>query len=78
VWENNILVDGPAFQASAWGGKDLFETSWKQYQAWQADGTLARYLEHYPQLAGYREDTRASTPCSTAVSCATSSTTRGE
>ena len=57
VWENNILVDGPAFQASAWGEKDLFDTSWQQFKAFQVDGTLPRYLEHYPELAGYREGT---------------------
>lgn len=55
LWENNIIVDAPAFRASVWGQDDLFETSWNHVRKARTDGYLDPYLERYPDLRAYDE-----------------------
>lgn len=55
TWENNIVVDAPAFRASVWGQVDLFNTSWDELRRIRDEGLLDLYLQHYPDLARYSE-----------------------
>ncbi|MGQ9730340.1 MAG: right-handed parallel beta-helix repeat-containing protein [Candidatus Zipacnadales bacterium] len=53
-WENNIVVDAPAFRASVWPQEDLFETSWKPLREARERGWIG--LERYPELSRYTEN----------------------
>ena len=55
TWENNIVVDCPAFRASTWGKQKLFNTSWTRFKQVQQWGALPLYLERYPELRRYDE-----------------------
>ena len=56
TWENNIVVDAPAFRAGVWGRGELFETSWSHLRRARKEGYLDRYLAKYPELARYDEN----------------------
>jgi len=56
TWENNIVVDAPAFRASVWGRSELFKTSWSKVHKAQQAGIWPLYLKHYPELARYDEN----------------------
>ena len=62
TWENNIIVDAPAFRASVWGRRKLFDTSWSHVRRAREEGYLDAYLQHYPDLRRYDEnEARANT-----------------
>lgn len=56
TWENNIIVDAPAFRASIWGRDDLSVTSWKGLERAKEGGYFGTLLEHYPELKRYDPD----------------------
>ncbi len=56
TWENNIIVDCPAFRASVWDRDPLFKTSWGKLNKAREEWDYAKYLEKYPELARYDED----------------------
>ncbi len=56
TWENNVVVDCPAFRASVWGRDDLFVTSWNHVRQAKKEGYWDRYLQRYPELRRYDED----------------------
>ncbi len=53
VWENNIIVDCPAFRASVWNQESLFETSWKPLRRAREENWPG--LKAYPALGRYQE-----------------------
>lgn len=55
-WENNIIVDAPAFQASSGNYPDLDKQSYAYIQALREKGGYDTYLQHYPELATYTDD----------------------
>lgn len=60
TWENNIVVDAPAFRAGVWGRHDLFETSWSHLRKAREENWPG--LAMYPDLARYDEnEARANT-----------------
>lgn len=56
TWENNIVVDCPAFQASGGGYPDLAEQSFSYLRKFRQQGVLPLYLRRYPELAAYHDD----------------------
>lgn len=54
TWENNIIVDAPAFRASVWGGMELFTQSMSYVTKAREEGWLGVYLARYPELERYR------------------------
>jgi hypothetical protein len=55
-WENNIIIDAPAFQASSGGYPDLDEQSYSTLKTLREKGGYEAYLRHYPELATYTDD----------------------
>ncbi|NUQ64690.1 MAG: right-handed parallel beta-helix repeat-containing protein [Pirellulales bacterium] len=55
-WENNIIVDAPAFQISSGNYPDLDELSYSYIRTLRDKGGYGTYLEHYPELATYTDD----------------------
>jgi len=55
-WENNIIVDAPAFRASCGNYPDLDKQSYATIQALRDKGGYDTYLQHYPELATYTDD----------------------
>ena len=55
-WENNIIVDAPAFRASSGGYPDLDEQSYSYVKALREKGGYDTYLRRYPELATYTDD----------------------
>ncbi|MBM3473706.1 MAG: hypothetical protein FJX75_10600 [Armatimonadetes bacterium] len=56
TWENNIIVDAPAFQVSSGNYPDLDEQSYSYVKALREKGGYDLYLQHYPELATYTDD----------------------
>ncbi|MEN6547904.1 MAG: right-handed parallel beta-helix repeat-containing protein [Armatimonadia bacterium] len=56
TWENNIIVDAPAFRASTWDPKDLQVLSYSYLKKLDQQGLLPLYLQHYPELKAYQEN----------------------
>ncbi len=74
-WENNIIVDCPAFRASSGNYPDLDKLSYSYIQALREKGGYDAYLQHYPELATYTDDPATHHTCAPAALRATSSTT---
>ena len=55
-WENNIIIDAPAFRASSGNYPDLDKLSYSYIQALRDKGGYDTYLQHYPELATYTDD----------------------
>ncbi|MFH1919793.1 MAG: right-handed parallel beta-helix repeat-containing protein [Planctomycetota bacterium] len=55
-WENNIIIDAPAFQVSSGNYPDLDKQSYSCIQALREKGGYDTYLQHYPELATYTDD----------------------
>ncbi|HPM82885.1 MAG TPA: right-handed parallel beta-helix repeat-containing protein [Candidatus Anammoximicrobium sp.] len=55
-WENNIIVDAPAFRTSSGNYPDLDKLSYSYIQALREKGGYDTYLQHYPELATYTGD----------------------
>ncbi len=55
-WENNIIVDAPAFRASSGNYPDLDKLSYSYIQTLRREGGYDTYLEHYPELSTYTDD----------------------
>lgn len=55
-WENNIIIDAPAFQVSSGNYPDLDQSSYSYLQRLQDNGNYAAYLKAYPELATYTAD----------------------
>jgi hypothetical protein len=56
IWENNLIVDAPAFQVSSGNYPDLDEQSYSYVKALREKGGYDVYLKHYPELATYTDD----------------------
>ncbi|NLF71330.1 MAG: hypothetical protein GX575_20050 [Candidatus Anammoximicrobium sp.] len=55
-WENNIIVDCPAFRVSCGNYPDLDKQSYAYLQTLREKGSYATYLQRYPELATYTDD----------------------
>ena len=62
-WENNILVDAPAFRASSGNYPDLNKLSYSYIQNLRDQGGYEVYLERYPELASYTDDPETHHTC---------------
>lgn len=62
-WENNIIVDAPAFRVSTGGYPDLDLQSYKYIQDLRKTDKYAAYLQHYPELATYTDDQSTHQTC---------------
>jgi lysophospholipase L1-like esterase len=62
-WENNIIVDAPAFRVSSGNYPDLDKLSYSYIQTLRAQGGYDTYLQHYPELATYTDDTATHHTC---------------
>lgn len=56
TWENNIIVDAPAFQLSSGNYPDLDVESFSYLKNLREKGGYDVYLQHYPELATYNAD----------------------
>lgn len=55
-WENNIIIDAPAFRASSGNYPDLDKLSYSYIQMLRDKGGYDTYLQRYPELATYTDD----------------------
>jgi hypothetical protein len=62
-WENNIIVDAPAFQVSSGNYPDLDDLSYSYVKALREKGRYDVYLQHYPELATYTDDRATHQTC---------------
>ncbi|MGE5530722.1 MAG: hypothetical protein ACM3VW_01225 [Bacteroidota bacterium] len=56
TWENNIIVDAPAFRVSSGNYPDLDDLSYSYIKKLREQGGYETYLKHYPELATYTDD----------------------
>lgn len=62
-WENNIIVDAPAFQASSGNYPDLDQQSYAFIKALREKGGYDVYLRRYPELASYTDQASTHHTC---------------
>ncbi len=62
-WENNVIVDAPAFRVSTGGYPDLDMQSYKYILDLRKTDHYAQYLQHYPELASYTDDQSTHQTC---------------
>lgn len=62
-WENNVIIDAPAFRASSGNYPDLDKLSYSYIQALRDKGGYDTYLQHYPELATYTDDPTTHQTC---------------
>lgn len=63
TWENNIIVDAPAFQVSSGGYPDLSDQSYSYVKKLREQGGYDVYLRRYPELATYTDDLASHHTC---------------
>jgi hypothetical protein len=63
IWENNIIIDAPAFQCSSGNYPDLDEQSYSYIRTLREKGGYDTYLQHYPELATYTDDAASHHTC---------------
>lgn len=62
-WENNIVVDAPAFQVSSGNYPDLDQQSYAFVKALRDKGGYETYLRRYPELASYTDQASTHHTC---------------
>ncbi len=63
TWENNIIIDAPAFRVSSGNYPQLDEQSYSYIKKLREQGGYDTYLEHYPELATYTDETATHNTC---------------
>ena len=62
-WENNVIIDAPAFRVSSGNYPDLNKLSYSYIQALRDKGGYDTYLQHYPELDTYTEQPESHHTC---------------
>ncbi|MBM3500373.1 MAG: hypothetical protein FJX74_17080, partial [Armatimonadetes bacterium] len=63
TWENNVIIDAPAFRVSSGNYPDLDQQSYSYVKALREQGGYDLYRQHYPELDAYTDEAASHYTC---------------